>query len=203
VDTSVPIEETVGTMAQLVWQGKVRFLGLSEAGPNTLRRATKIHPIAVLQTEYSLWSREPESVLIPTCRELGIGFVACSLLGRGLLTGKYRIASDLTADDARLKSPRFRDENLRKNLSLIERSEKMAGEKHCTAAQLALAWLLAQGKDVIPIAGTKRRAYLDENVDALRVTITSSDLTRINEELPPGIASVDRYNAGAMTGLNN
>jgi aryl-alcohol dehydrogenase-like predicted oxidoreductase len=203
VDTRVPIEETVMAMAQLVMQGKVRFLGLSEASPNTLRRAAKIHPIAVLQTEYSLWSREPEAEIIPTCRELGVGFIACSPLGRGLLTGKYRTTADMTADDARLHSPRFREENMRKNLTLIERSERMAAEKHCTPAQLALAWLLAQGNDIIPIAGTKRRTYLDENVDALRVPLTSEDLSRINQELPPGIPAGDRYNAGAMSGLNN
>jgi aryl-alcohol dehydrogenase-like predicted oxidoreductase len=203
VDTDVPIEETVGAMAKLVWQGKVRFLGLSEAAPKTLRRAAKVHPITALQTEYSLWSREPEEEIIPTCRELGIGFVAYSPLGRGFLTGKYRSASDFAANDARLKSPRFRDENMRKNLALVAGSEKMAVAKHCTAAQLALAWLLAQGNEIIPIAGTKRREHLDENVEAIRVMLTADDLTRINQELPPGIAVGDRYNVGAMTGLNN
>jgi aryl-alcohol dehydrogenase-like predicted oxidoreductase len=203
VDTDVPIEETVGAMARLVWQGKVRFLGLSETAPKTLRRAAKVHPITALQTEYSLWSREPETKIIPICRELGIGFVAYSPLGRGFLTGKYRSTSDFAANDARLKSPRFLEENIRKNLALVARSEKMAAERQCTAAQLALAWLFAQGNDIIPIAGTKRRAHLYENVDAIRITLTADDLTRINQELPPGIAVGDRYNAGAMTGLNN
>jgi aryl-alcohol dehydrogenase-like predicted oxidoreductase len=202
VDTGVPIEETVGAMEKLVWQGKVRFLGLSEASPRTLRRATKVHPIAALQTEYSLWSREPEAEIITTCRELGIGFVACSPLGRGFLTGKYRSTTDLAADDARLKSPRFQVQNMRKNLALVERIEKIAAEKQCTAAQLALAWLLAQGNDIIPIAGTKRREYLAENVGAIRVMLTADDLTRINQEVPPGIAVGDRYNEKAMAGLN-
>jgi len=203
VDTDVPIEETVGAMAKLVWQGKVRFLGLSEAAPRTLRRAAKVHPIAALQTEYSLWSREPESDIIPTCRELGVGFVAYSPLGRGFLTGKFRSPNDFEESDYRRMSPRFESENMRKNLALLERAEKIAAEKKCSAAQLALAWLLAQGDDIVPIAGTKRRTYLDENLDAVRVDLTPDDLTRINQELPPGIAAGDRYNQRAMAALNH
>ena len=203
VDKGVPIEETVGAMAKLVWQGKVRFLGLSEAAPKTLRRAAKVHPIAALQTEYSLWTREPEAEIIPTCRELGIGFVAYSPLGRGFLTGKYRSKDDFAANDARPKTPRFREENLRKNLTLVTRCEKMASAKHCTPSQLALAWLLSQGNDIIPMVGTTRREHLDENMESIGIQFTAEDLARINQELPPGIAVGDRYNAGAMTGLNN
>ncbi|HVA95125.1 MAG TPA: aldo/keto reductase [Candidatus Dormibacteraeota bacterium] len=202
VDTSVPIEETVGAMAKLVEQGKVRFLGLSEAAPGTLRRAAKIHPITALQTEYSLWSREPESEILPACRELGIGFVAYSPLGRGFLTGKYRSASDFTKNDFRLNTPRFQEENLRKNLALVERVEKIAAEKKCTAAQLSLAWLLARGNDIVPIAGTKRQKYLEENAAAVRVTLTASDLARIDQELPPGITVGERYSPRAMANLN-
>jgi aryl-alcohol dehydrogenase-like predicted oxidoreductase len=202
VDPDVSIEETVGAMAKLVWQGKVRFLGLSEAAPTTLRRAEKVHPIAALQTEYSLWTREPEEEIIPTCRELGIGFVAYSPLGRGFLTGRYRSTSDFSGDDFRLITPRFQADNIRKNLVLVERIEKIATEIQCTPAQLSLAWLLAQGNDIIPIAGTKRRKYLDEDVEAIRVTLTDADLNRIKQELPPGIAAGDRYNARAMTSLN-
>jgi aryl-alcohol dehydrogenase-like predicted oxidoreductase len=202
VDTEVPIEETVGAMAALVQQGKVRFLGLSEAAPATIRRAAKVHPIAALQTEYSLWSREPEAEIIPTCRELGIGFVPYSPLGRGFLTGKYRNEAVLASDDFRRSTPRFQSENLQRNIILVERIEKIASEKKCTAAQLALAWVLAQGNDIVPIPGTRRQKFLDENVDAIRTTLTAGDLARIDQELPPGMAAGDRYGAFAMSRLN-
>ena len=202
VDTEVPIEETVGAMAQLVQQGKVRCLGLSEAAPATIRRAAKVHPIAALQTEYSLWSREPEAEIIPTCRELGIGFVAYSPLGRGFLSGKYSSAADLEPSDFRLRNPRFQEENLKRNLELVERSRKIAAEKKCTPAQLALAWVLAQGDDIVPIAGTKRRTYLDENIEAVRIQLSPADLARIDKELPPGITAGERYDATGMTRLN-
>jgi aryl-alcohol dehydrogenase-like predicted oxidoreductase len=203
VDTTVSIEETVGAMASLVQQGKVRYLGLSEAAPATIRRAAKVHPITALQTEYSLWSREPEAEIIPLCRELGIGFVAYSPLGRGILSGKYRKPEDLEGGDWRLDMPRFQGENLNQNLTLIERVEKFAAEKKCTAAQLALAWLLAQGSDIVPIAGTKRRKYLEENAGAIRVMLSAEDLARINQELPFGTASGERYPAAGMVRLNN
>jgi aryl-alcohol dehydrogenase-like predicted oxidoreductase len=193
VDTSVPIEETVGAMAKLVEQGKVRYLGLSEAAPVTLRRAAKVHAIAALQTEYSLWSRDPEQEILPTCRELGIGFVAYSPLGRGFLTGKIKNPEQLPAGDYRRTAPRFQPENLSQNVGLVERIEKIAAEKNCTAAQLAIAWVLAQGEDIVPIAGTKRRAYLDENMGALRVELSSADLARINRELPAGSTAGNRY----------
>jgi aryl-alcohol dehydrogenase-like predicted oxidoreductase len=203
VDPSVPIEETVGAMAQLVQQGKVRFLGLSEAAPATLRRAAKVHPIAALQTEYSLWTRDPESEVLPTCHELGIGFVAYSPLGRGFLTGKFSSLDKLEDDDYRRFSPRFQAENIKRNVTFVERIEKIASEKKCTAAQLALAWVLAQGTDIVPIAGTKRRTYLDENAGALNVTLTSADLARIDQELPSGITVGDRYDAVGMSRLNH
>ncbi len=203
VDSTVPIEETVGAMAQLVQQGKVRFLGLSEAGPLTIRRAAKVHPIAALQTEYSLWSRDPETEIIPTCRELGIGFVPYSPLGRGFLTGKYRSEADLEENDFRRSTPRFQGENLRRNLALVERVEKLAAEKQCTAAQLALAWVLAQGEDIVPIPGTRRQKYLDENIEAVLVLLTSGDLARINQELPHGITAGERYNSIGMSRLNH
>ena len=202
VDPDVPIEETVGAMAALVRQGKVRFLGMSEAAPATIRRAAKVHPIAALQTEYSLWSRDPEAEVIPTCRELGIGFVPYSPLGRGFLTGKYRSEADLEENDFRRSTPRFQPENLKRNLALVDRVEKIAAEKKCTAAQLALAWVLAQGNDIVPIPGTRRRKYLDENVAAIRVTLTSDNLARINQELPHGITAGERYNEAGMTRLN-
>ena len=193
VDTNVPIEETVGAMANLVEQGKVRYLGLSEAAPVTLRRAAKVHAIAALQTEYSLWSRDPEQEILPTCRELGIGFVAYSPLGRGFLTGKIKNPEQLSSGDYRRTAPRFQPENLSQNVGLVERIEKIAAEKNCTAAQLALAWVLAQGEDIVPIAGTKRRAYLDENMESLQVALSSADLARINRELPPGSTAGNRY----------
>jgi aryl-alcohol dehydrogenase-like predicted oxidoreductase len=203
VDTRVPIEETVGAMAKLVQQGKVRFLGLSEAAPNTMRRAAKVHPIAALQSEYSLWTRDHEAEVLPTCRELSIGFVAYSPLGRGFLTGKLRSPENLEAGDYRRFSPRFQGENIKWNVALVERIEKIAGEKRCTAAQLALAWVLAQGTDVVPIAGTKRRTYLDENAEAVRITLTPADLARMDQELPSGIAAGDRYDPIGMSRINH
>jgi aryl-alcohol dehydrogenase-like predicted oxidoreductase len=202
VDPNVPIEETVGAMASLVQQGKVRFLGLSEASPSTIRRATKVHAIAALQTEYSLWTRDPEAEILPVCRELGIGFVAYSPLGRGFLTGTFRSSNDFTQEDFRISTPRFQGENLQRNLALIERIEKLAAAKKCTAAQLSLAWVLAQGGDVVPIAGTKRRKYLDENMQSVGITLTAEELSRINHELPPGIAAGDRYRSTGMATLN-
>jgi aryl-alcohol dehydrogenase-like predicted oxidoreductase len=194
VDPSTPIEETVGAMANLVKQGKVRYLGLSEASPNTLRRAMKVHPITALQTEYSLWTRDPETNgILATCRELGIGFVAYSPLGRGFLTGRFRTFDDLPADDYRRNSPRFQGENFQKNLDLVRRVEEIAREKKCTPSQLALAWALAQGEDIVPIPGTKRRKYLEENVAALDVKLTKSDLQRIDEVCPPEAAAGERY----------
>lgn len=194
VDPNTPIEETVGAMANLVKQGKVRYLGLSEASPSTLRRAMKIHPITALQTEYSLWTRDPEANgVLAACRELGIGFVAYSPLGRGFLTGRFRTFEDLPADDYRRSSPRFQGENFQKNLDLVRRVEDMAREKKCTPSQLALAWDLAQGEDIVPIPGTKRRKYLQENVAALDVKLTKDDLRRIDEVFPPEAAAGERY----------
>src|SRR5580704_15050660 len=180
VDPDTPIEETVGAMAQLVKEGKVRYLGLSEASPKTLRRAVKVHPIAALQTEYSLWTRDPEDEILPTCRELGIGFVAYSPLGRGFLTGRFEKFEDFPADDFRRFSPRFQGENFQKNLDLVRRVEEIAKEKDCKPSQLALAWVLAQGKNIVPIPGTKRRKYLEENVAAIDVKLTAGDLRRID-----------------------
>ncbi|MEU7631128.1 aldo/keto reductase [Nocardia sp. NPDC049220] len=193
VDPAVPIEETVGAMAELVGQGKVRYLGLSEAAPATIRRAHSIHPISALQTEYSLWSRDPEDELIPTLRELGIGFVPYSPLGRGFLTGQLRSFEDLPTDDWRRRRPRFQGENFQKNLELVERVKEIAAAKQATPAQLALAWILAQGEGIVPIPGTKHRRYLEENVAALGVTLTSEDLERIDAAAPKGAASGSRY----------
>jgi aryl-alcohol dehydrogenase-like predicted oxidoreductase len=193
VDPDTPIEETVGAMAELVQAGKVRYLGLSEAAPATIRRASAAHPIAALQTEYSLWSREPEQEIIPICRALAIGFVAYSPLGRGFLTGQIRRIEDLAPDDWRRTSPRFQGENFQRNLDLVERIREMATQKRCTPSQLALAWLLAQGDDIVPIPGTKRRPYLEENVGALGITLTQSDLDRIAEIAPHGVAAGERY----------
>jgi aryl-alcohol dehydrogenase-like predicted oxidoreductase len=193
VDPNTPIEETVGAMAQLVKEGKVRYLGLSEASAQTLRRAVKVHPIAALQTEYSLWTRDPEHEILATCRELGIGFVAYSPLGRGFLTGQFRRFEDLPADDYRRNSPRFQGENFQKNLDLVKKVEEIAKEKGCKPSQLALAWVLAQGDDIVPIPGTKRRKYLEENVRALQVKLTKEDLRRINEVFPPEAAAGKRY----------
>ena len=193
VDTTTPIEDTVGAMAKLVEEGKVRHLGLSEASPKTLRRACKVHPIAALQTEYSLWTRDPEDEILATCRELGIGFVAYSPLGRGFLTGRFQRFEDLPEDDYRRMSPRFQGENFQKNLDLVQKVEEIAKEKGCKPSQLVLAWVLAQGDDIVPIPGTKRRQYLEENVAALDVKLTGDDLQRINEVIPPGAAAGMRY----------
>ncbi len=202
VDPKTPIEDTVGAMAQLVREGKVRFLGLSEAAPSTIRRAHAVHPIAALQTEYSLWTRDPEDEVIPTTRELGIAFVAYSPLGRGFLTGQIKKFDDLAADDYRRLSPRFQGDNFQKNLDLVARVEQLAKEKNCTPGQLALAWLLAQGEDIIPIPGTKRRKYLEENVAALDVKLSSDDLRRLEEVAPKGAASGQRYPEHMMTLVN-
>jgi aryl-alcohol dehydrogenase-like predicted oxidoreductase len=202
VDNTVPIEETVGAMAELVTAGKVRYLGLSEAAPATIRRAMKVHPISALQTEYSLWERTPEEEILPTCRELGIGFVPYSPLGRGFLTGRFRSFDDLPADDYRRNQPRFQGANFQKNLDLVTLLEKMAKEKGCTPAQLALAWLLHQGDDVVPIPGTKRVKYLEENVGALDVKLTPADLRRIDEIAPLGVAAGTRYPEGGMATVN-
>jgi aryl-alcohol dehydrogenase-like predicted oxidoreductase len=193
VDPQVPIEETVGAMAELVEQGKVAHLGLSEAGPETIRRAHATHPIAALQTEYSLWSRDPEDEILPTVRELGIGFVAYSPLGRGFLTGRFRSIDDLPEGDFRRVNPRFEGENFDRNLELVERVEQIAEEKGVTAGQLALAWVLAQGEDVVPIPGTKRLQYLEQNVAATEVELGDEDLRRIDEVAPAGAAVGDRY----------
>ena len=202
VDPDTPIEETVNAMAQLVKEGKVRHLGLSEASPETLRRAAKVHPITALQSEYSLWSRDPEDEILTTCRELGTGFVAYSPLGRGFLTGQFRSFDDLPADDYRRNTPRFQGENFQKNLDLVRRVEELAKEKNCTPAQLALAWVLAQGDAIVPIPGTKRRKYLEENVGALNVHLTPKDLSRIDEVFPPDIASGPRYPENMMSLVN-
>jgi aryl-alcohol dehydrogenase-like predicted oxidoreductase len=193
VDKTVPIEETVGAMAALVEEGKVRHLGLSEASPETIRRASEVHPISALQTEYSLWTRDPEAEVLPTVRELGIGFVAYSPLGRGFLSGRFRSPDDLPADDFRHNHPRFQGENFRRNLELVERVREIAEEKGVTPGQLALAWVLAQGKDVVPIPGTKRREYLEENVAATEIELTADDLARLDEAAPRGVTSGDRY----------
>lgn len=193
VDPNVPIEDTVGAMAELVQQGKVRYLGLSEAAATTIRRAHATHPISALQSEYSLWSREVEDEILPTLRELGIGFVAYSPLGRGFLSGQIQTIDDLPADDYRRSSPRFQGENFQKNLQLVDRVKEIAAAKKVTPGQLALAWLLAQGDDIVPIPGTKRRAYLEENVAAASVTLTQEECDRINELAPKGIAAGDRY----------
>ncbi|MGA9852761.1 MAG: aldo/keto reductase [Gammaproteobacteria bacterium] len=193
VDTKVPIEETVGAMKELVGRGKVRYLGLSEAAPGTIRRAHKVHPISALQTEYSLWTRDPEDEILRTVRELGIGFVAYSPLGRGFLTGRFKKPSDLPEGDWRRNHPRFQAENFRKNLDLAQRVQDIARERQVTASQIALAWLLAQGEDIVPIPGTKQQKYLEENVAALRVTLNKVDLQRIDTAFPRGITAGNRY----------
>jgi aryl-alcohol dehydrogenase-like predicted oxidoreductase len=200
VDPDTPIEETVGAMAELVQEGKVRYLGLSEAGPDTLRRATAVHEITALQTEYSLWSREPEDEILPTCRDLGIGFVAYSPLGRGFLTGAIRSVGELAENDFRRSTPRFQGENFQRNLDLVAEVERLAGEKDVTPAQLALAWVLAQGEDIVPIPGTRRRARLEENAAAADVELTDDELARIAEAVPQ--AQGDRYGAPMMQTLN-
>jgi aryl-alcohol dehydrogenase-like predicted oxidoreductase len=193
VDTTVPIEETVGAMAELVRKGKVRYLGLSEAAASTIRRAHQVHPISALQTEYSLWTRDPEDEILPTVRNLGIGFVAYSPLGRGFLSGRIKSIDDLEEGDYRRRSPRFQPENFQKNLQLVQRVEEIAHEKRVTPSQLALAWVLAQGSDIVPIPGSKRRNHLEENVRALDVALDERDRQRINEALPPGITAGARY----------
>ena len=202
VDPNTPIEETAGAMAALIQQGKVRYLGLSEASPATLRRAVKVHPITALQTEYSLWTRDPEREILATCRELGIGFVAYSPLGRGFLTGQFRKFEDLPADDYRRNSPRFQGDNFQKNLDLVKRVEEIAAEKKCKSSQLALAWVLAQGEDIVPIPGTKRRKYLEENAAADAIKLTKEDLLRIDEVFPPEAASGGRYPEHMMALVN-
>ncbi|HEX8657997.1 MAG TPA: aldo/keto reductase [Hymenobacter sp.] len=203
VDPNTPIEETVGAMSRLVEEGKVRFLGLSEAAPATVRRAVSVHPIAALQTEYSLWSREPEDEILPTIRELGVGFVPYSPLGRGFLTGQIQKAEDLAEDDYRRHTPRFQGENLQKNLDLVARINDLAQQKRCTASQLALAWVLAQGDDIVPIPGTKRVKYLEENLGALEVSLSANELAQLNEIAPKGTAAAGtRYPAAMMGSVN-
>lgn len=202
VDPETPIEDTVGAMAELVREGKVRFLGLSEAGPQTIRRAHAVHPITALQTEYSLWSRDPEDEVLTTCRELGIGFVAYSPLGRGFLTGQIRRFEDLASDDYRRHSPRFQGENFQRNLELVERIKAIAAEQGFTPSQLALAWVLAQGDDIVPIFGTKRRKYLEENIRALDMRLSKEDLARIDEIAPRGVAAGLRYPEAMMGTVN-
>ncbi len=202
VDRATPIEETVGALAQLVKEGKIRHIGLSEACAATLRRAVKEHPIAALQTEYSLWTRDPEEEMLATCRELGVGFVAYSPLGRGFLTGQLQRFEDLAADDYRRFSPRFQGENFQKNLNLVKEVEEMAREKKCQPSQLALAWVLAQGDEVVPIPGTKRRKYLEENAAAVNLNLTSDDLRQLGEVFPSGAASGLRYPEHMMNLVN-
>jgi len=202
VDPKVPIEDTIGAMAELVREGKVRFLGMSEAAPATLRRAAKVHPIAALQTEYSLWSRDPEGEILDTCRRLGIGFVAYSPLGRGFLTGRFKTLEDLPADDGRRNHPRFQGENFKRNLHLAEAVKQLAEEIGCTPAQTALAWVLAQGEDIIPIPGTKHTRYLEENVGALKVSLTPEQLARLDAAFPLGVTVGARYHAQAMRAVN-
>jgi aryl-alcohol dehydrogenase-like predicted oxidoreductase len=202
VDPETPIEETVGAMAQLVREGKVRYLGLSEAGALTLRRAQAVHPITALQSEYSLWSRDPEDEILGVCRELGVGFVAYSPLGRGFLTGQIKRFEDLSKDDYRRLSPRFQGDNFQRNLDLVHRIEVLAREKECTPAQLALAWILAQNQDLVPIPGTKRRIYLEENLGALNVKLTAEDLRRIEAVAPQGVAAGHRYPENLMKMIN-
>jgi len=202
VDSNTPIEDTVGAMAELVKAGKVRYLGLSEAAPETIRRAHKVHPIAALQTEYSLWSRDPEGELLDTVRELGIGFVAYSPLGRGFLTAKITSVEDLAKDDWRRGMPRFEQENFPRNMELVEKISAIAARKGCTPAQLALAWVLAQGDDIVPIPGTKRRQYLEENVAALNIRLRPEELTEIGSLIPHGAAAGSRYSEPGMRAIN-
>ncbi|MBA2616892.1 MAG: aldo/keto reductase [Rubrobacter sp.] len=202
VDPDTPVEETWGTMKDLVDAGKVRYLGISEAAPETIRKAHSVHPITALQTEYSLWSRDVEDEILPTCRELGIGFVPYSPLGRGFLTGQIQSPDDFDEDDFRRGSPRFQGENFRKNLDLVERAREISSEKGVTPGQLALAWLLARGRDVVPIPGTKRRKYLEENVGSLDVELTEEDLRRIEEAAPAGAAAGERYPEAGMQTVN-
>ncbi len=198
VDPDTPIEETIGAMAELVKEGKVRFLGMSEAAPETIRRAHAVHPITALQSEYSLWTRGPEEEVLSVCRELGIGFVPYSPLGRGFLTGKIKKPEDLEGSDYRLTTPRFQGDNFQNNLDIVERLRQIAQEKQCTAAQLALAWVLAKGSDIVPIPGTKRRKYLQENIGALDVRLTDDDLRRIEEVAPANAFAGSRYPEAMM-----
>ena len=202
VDPNTPIEDTVGAMSRLVEEGKVRFLGLSEAAPATLRRAVAVHPIAALQSEYSLWSRDPEDEILPTCRELGVGFVPYSPLGRGFLTGQITAFDDLAPDDYRRHTPRFQGENFQKNLDLVARINGLARQKRCTPGQLALAWVLAQGEDIVPIPGTKRVSYLEENLGALEVNLSAAELRELDEIAPKGAAAGQRYPAAMMGSVN-
>jgi aryl-alcohol dehydrogenase-like predicted oxidoreductase len=202
VDTKVPIEDTVGEMARLKEEGKIRFLGLSEAAPQTIRKAHQVHPITAVQTELSLWSRDAEAEVLPTVRELGIGYVAYSPLGRGFLTGQFKSPEDFPEDDFRRNHPRFQGENFDRNIALVREVEKMAEEKGCTTAQLALAWVLAQGDDVVPIPGTKHVKYLDQNIGALEVELSDADLQRLDAILPPGAAAGERYHARGMETVN-
>jgi aryl-alcohol dehydrogenase-like predicted oxidoreductase len=202
VDAQVPIEETVGAMTRLIEQGKVHYLGLSEASAVTLRRANKIHPITALQSEYSLWTRDPEGDILETCRKFQTGLVAYSPLGRGFLSGTIRRKEDLAEGDYRNNSPRFQDDNLAQNVELLEKFEEVAREKKCTPAQLALAWVLAQGEDIVPIPGTKRRERLDENLYALEIELSEKDLERLNELFPPDAAAGERYPKGMMDRVN-
>ncbi|HEX5237666.1 MAG TPA: aldo/keto reductase [Sphingomicrobium sp.] len=202
VDTKVPIEDTVGAMSRLKDEGKIRFLGLSEAAPQTIRKAHATHPITAVQTELSLWSRDAEAEVLPTVRELGIGYVAYSPLGRGFLTGQFRSPDDFPADDFRRNHPRFQGENFAKNIALVREVEKMAEEKGCTTAQLALAWVLAQGEDIVPIPGTKHVKYLDDNIGALKVHLTGEDLKQLDSILPPGAAAGQRYHERGMETVN-
>lgn len=200
VDPNTPIEETVGALAELVQEGKVRHIGLSEAAPETIRRAHAVHPITAIQTEYSLWSRDPEAEILPTCRELGIGFVPYSPLGRGFLSGRFKSPEELDADDFRRSGPRFSDENLAANLKLAAKVEELAAAKGITPAQLAIAWVLAQGDDLVPIPGTRRRRYLEENAAAVDVELSAEDLARIDAELPE--AAGERYNEAGMASVD-
>ena len=202
VDTTVPIEDTVGAMAELKRAGKIRHLGLSEASIATIRRAHAVHPIAALQTEYSLWTRDPEEGLLAACRELGIGFVAYSPLGRGFLTGRYKTPDDFAADDWRRNNPRFQGDNFRRNLAMVDRVARVAARKGCTPAQLALAWVLAQGGDIVPIPGSKRRERLEENAAAADIRLTPEDLQEIDALLPPGMAAGTRYPEVGMRAVN-
>jgi aryl-alcohol dehydrogenase-like predicted oxidoreductase len=202
VDRTVPIEDTVGAMAELVRAGKVRHIGLSEAAPGTIRRASAVHPIAALQTEYSLWTRDPEGELLSVCRDLGIAFVAYSPLGRGFLTGRYRTPGDLPQDDWRRNMPRFQAENFERNLHLVTALERIAARKGCTPAQLALAWLLAQGQDIVPIPGSKRRSRVEENCAAVNVVLTSEDLSELDALAPKGVAAGQRYHEAGMQAVN-
>ena len=202
VDPKTPIEETVGAMAELVQAGKVRHLGLSEAAPATIRRAAKVHPVAALQTEYSLWSRDPEAEILPTVRELGITFVAYSPLGRGFLTGQFKSIDDLPADDVRRTHPRFQGENFQRNLDLVKKISQLAAAKGCAGSQLALAWVLAKGEDIVPIPGTKRVKYLDDNLGAVNVRLSRDELAQIDALLPAGAAAGERYHAQAMKAID-